>query len=140
MTPEKEAMEMQAQDVRSFRPGAIAAGVILLVLGTAMFLDTTGAVDIRLERMIAPLILITIGATMVLDRSAIVCGHRRSTIEGDTRPRRRRRGGATSGIWMIGMGAWMLVAQNHIFGLTYHNSWPLFIVLSGIIMVIRGVR
>lgn len=133
-------MEMQTQDVRGFRPGAIAAGLILLTVGTAMFLDTTGAVDIRVGRMIAPLVLIAVGASMVLGRSALVIGHRESTVTGDPRPRLRRRGGATSGIWLIGIGAWMLVAQGHVFGLTYHNSWPLFIVLSGIIMVIRGFK
>jgi hypothetical protein len=133
-------METQNQDVHGFRPGAIGAGVILLIVGAAMFLDTTGAVDIRFGRMIAPLVLITIGASMVLGRSACVMGHRACTVEGDTRPRLRRRGGPTSGIWLIGIGAWMLVSQNHVFGLTYHNSWPLFIVLSGIMLVIRGFK
>ena len=133
-------MEMHEQDVRGFRPGAIAAGLILLVVGAAMFLDTTGAVDIRVGRLIGPLVVIAVGASMVLGRSAIVIGHRESTVKGDSRPRLRRRGGATSGIWVLGVGAWMLVAQTHVFGLTYHNSWPLFIVLSGIIMVIRGFK
>ena len=133
-------MEMQNQEVRGFRPGAIAAGLILLTVGVAMFLDTTGAVDIRFGRLIAPLILISIGAGMVLGRSPIIANYRRGPLEGETRRRHRRRGGPTSGIWLIGIGAWMLVAQNHIFGLTYHNSWPLFIILSGIMMVIRGFK
>ena len=133
-------MEMQEQDVRGFRPGAIAAGVILLTVGAAMLLDTTGAVDIRFGRLIGPLVLIAIGVSMVLGRSAVVIGHRESAVPGDSRPRLRRRGGATSGIWLTGIGAWMLMAQSHVFGLTFHNSWPLFIVLSGIIMVIRGFK
>lgn len=133
-------MDTQDQDVHGFRPGAIAAGLILLVVGAAMFLDTTGAVDIRVGRLIGPLVLIAIGTSTILGRSAIVVGHRECTVTGDSRPRRRRRGGATSGLWLIGVGAWMIVAQTHVFGLSYHNSWPLFIVLSGIIMVIRGFK
>ena len=46
----------------------------------------------------------------------------------------------TGGVWLIGIGAVMLLAQTHAFGLDSHNSWPLFIILSGLIMLIRGVR
>src|SRR5258705_7383772 len=101
-----DVMEMQNQDVRGFRPGAIAAGLILLTVGVAMFLDTTGAVDIRVGRLIAPLVLISIGAGMVLDRSPIVADYQRGPLEGEKRRRHRRRGGPTSGIWLIGIGAW----------------------------------
>ena len=133
-------MEMQNEEIEGFRPVAIVAGGILLVLGTAMFLDTTGAVDIRVGRMIAPLILIGLGTSMVLGRSAFVVGHRPCAVAGFQRHRLQRKGSAASGIWLIGIGAWMLVSQNHIFGLNYGNSWPLFIILSGVITVIRGVK
>jgi hypothetical protein len=133
-------MDMQNEETRGFKPGAVAAGLILLALGTAMLLDTTGTVDIRFGRMIAPLVLIAIGSTMVLDRSAVVAGYRGACVVPMGRRLHRRRGGATSGLWLIGVGAWMLVAQNHLFGLSFHNSWPLFIVLGGIISVMRGLR
>lgn len=135
-------MEMENRGVRSFRPGAIAAGVILLGLGAAMFLDTTGATDFHLHlgRLIGPLFLISIGTSMLLDRSALVCGVRSSTVDGEMPRRHRRRGGAASGVWLIGIGAWLLAVQSHVFGLTYHNSWPLFLVLSGITVVIRGFK
>jgi hypothetical protein len=136
-----EPMDMQSQDVRGFRPGTIAAGVILLAAGAAMYLDTTGAVDIRFGHLFAPLVLITIGTAMLLDRGAMSCGHRASTAVADESVRRRRRrGSSTAGIWLIGVGAWMLVSQNHILGLTYHNAWPLLIVVGGIIMVTRGFK
>lgn len=131
-------MEEQVQDVGGYRPGAIAAGVILLGLGVAMFLDTTGTVDIHFGRLIGPLVLITIGASMTLDRSAFVCDARRSRRDGARRP--RRRGGPTTGVWLIGVGVWMLVSQNGLFGLHFHNSWPLLVVFGGIIMVIRGFK
>jgi hypothetical protein len=133
-----DTMEPPDQSARSFRPGPIAAGVILLAAGAAMYLDSTGVVDINVRHLFVPLLLITLGTAM-LDRGPSACGHRASAAD-DAGPRRRRRDGATGGIWLIGVGAWMLVSQTHIFGLTYHNSWPLFIVLSGIIMVIRGFK
>jgi cell wall-active antibiotic response 4TMS protein YvqF len=115
------------QDGRSFRSGPIAAGVILLVVGVAMFLDTTVTAHLRLSRLIGPLVLITIGTGMMLDRDGSGCG-------------RRRRGRGAIGVWLVGIGAWMIVVQTQVFGLTYQNSWPLFIVLSGIMMVIRGFK
>jgi hypothetical protein len=51
-----------------------------------------------------------------------------------------RRGGMTSGIWLIGLGVWMLVSQIHLWGLDYHNSWPLVVILSGVVMLMRGIR
>ena len=33
-----------------------------------------------------------------------------------------------------------IAAQHGLFGLTFHNSWPLLIVLGGIIMMIRGFK
>jgi hypothetical protein len=40
----------------------------------------------------------------------------------------------------MGIGAWMLVSQMHLFGLTYATSWPLFIILMGLMIMIRGTR
>jgi hypothetical protein len=34
----------------------------------------------------------------------------------------------------------MMVSQMHLFGLNYGNSWPLFIILSGVMTMIRGAR
>ena len=136
-------MELEQQQACAFRPGAIVAGAILLGLGVAMILDTTGAIDIRVGRMITPLILIAIGASIMLDKGAFVAGRRRvRMIDADGRElvRLPRRGSSNSGFWLIGIGVWMMVSQMHLFGLNYGTSWPLFIVLSGLMMVIRGVR
>jgi hypothetical protein len=133
--------EMEQQPVRSIRPGAIVAGGILLALGAAMLLDTTGAVDIRVGRLIAPLILIALGSSILLDKGAFVFGGRREfDDQGRPRVRLQKRGDANSGLWLIGIGVWMMVSQMHLFGLNYGNSWPLFIILSGIMTMIRGAR
>jgi hypothetical protein len=54
--------------------------------------------------------------------------------------RLRRRNAATSGLWLIGVGACLMLVQTHAFGLDFHNSWPLFIILSGVMMLVRGLR
>jgi hypothetical protein len=134
-------MEPQPPQVTSFRPGPVIAGVILLAVGAAMLLDTTGTVDVHLGQMIAPLVMIGLGASILLEKGSFVCGGRRELDEqGRERYRVRKRSAASGGVWLIGIGIWMMVSQMHLFGLNYGNSWPLFIILSGIMTMIRGVR
>ena len=132
--------EHNYEDTPGYRPAAVVAGVVLLGLGAALFLDTTQAIHLHFGRLIGPFALITLGASMTLGRSALVCDARRLQGDGESRPRHRRRGGATSGIWLMGVGVWLLLSQNGLFGLSFHNSWPLLIILGGIIMVIRGFK
>lgn len=121
------------------RPGAIAAGVLLVGLGVAMFLDSTGVFHVHAGRLIAPVFMIAIGSAIVLDKGGFVAEFGRGSD--DDRPRRiRRRGGTFGGLWLIGVGCWMLVSQLHLFGLTYHTSWPLFVIMAGVLIMLRGWR
>jgi cell wall-active antibiotic response 4TMS protein YvqF len=121
---------------RPFKPGAIIGGAIMLVVGGTLLLDRSGVFAMPVRRLIGPLVLIAIGSLMVIEKGGVYYG-RRQRIEGEpVRPR----GGATGGLWLIGIGAWMILAQTHAFGLDFHNSWPLFIILSGLMMLIRGIR
>ena len=52
----------------------------------------------------------------------------------------RRGGGGTGGLWLICIGSWMLISQSHLFGLTFNTSWPIVIIMAGVIIVIRGMR
>jgi hypothetical protein len=117
----------------AIRPGPIVGGVLLLVVGAGMLLDTTGIADIRMGRLIAPLALISIGVSSLLGRGL---------VNGDDERQERRCGRKDSlgGLWLIGVGAWMLASQTHLFGLTFGTSWPLLVILTGIMIVIRGIR
>ena len=121
------------------RPGAIAAGLLLAGLGVAMYLDTTGVFRVNVWRLVGPVFLIALGSAIVLDRGGFVAECGRVSDE-DRRRRIRRRGGSLGGLWLIGLGCWMLVSQTHLFGLTYNTSWPLFIILAGVMIMIRGWR
>src|SRR5262249_3397110 len=125
---------------RGVRTGPIAGGLILLTLGVAMFLDTTGTVDLHLGRLIAPIILIALGTAMMVDRGAVIVGYRERGADGQVRKRRRHHGSPFGGVWLIGVGAWMIASQMHVFGFNYGNSWPLSIILAGILMIVRGGR
>jgi hypothetical protein len=123
-------MNTEIQDRPQLRPGALAAGIILLVLGAGMLLDTTGMTDIRIGRLIGPLVMISIGVVSLLSQN-LAC---------TTKPGGRRRQNPTGGLWMICCGAWLMAAQTHVFGLTFGNSWPILVMISGFLVVIRGMR
>ena len=130
-------MEMDQPSTPSFRFGAVTGGLIVLTVGAAMLLDSTGTFDIRIGRLIGPLVMIAIGASMLLKAGGAgwMCGARR----GDARPGRHGRSGF-GGLWLIGIGSWMLVSQTHLFGLDFDNSWPLIVILAGVMIMIRGMR
>jgi hypothetical protein len=131
-------MEMEQQSPPSFRFGAVTGGLIVLTVGAAMLLDSTGTFDIRIGRLIGPLVMIAIGASMLLKAGGAgwVCGGR----GGVARPGRRGRRSGFGGLWLIGIGSWMLVSQTHLFGLDFDNSWPLIVILAGVMIMIRGMR
>lgn len=137
-------MEMEQQSPQPLRFGAVAGGLIVLTVGAAMLLDSTGTFDIRIGRLFGPLIMIVIGATMLLNAGFVgsSCGAKVA----DARPGRagrrgrHRRHSGLGGIWLIGIGSWMLVSQSHLFGLNFGNSWPLIVILAGLMIVIRGMR
>ena len=113
------------------RPGAIVAGAVLLGVGTAMLLDNTGILRVRLGTLVAPLVLITMGSAIVLDRAG---------KDGEPGSRRKRHHKSTGGFWLIGIGVWMLISQTHSFGLNFGNSWPLLMIFAGLLVVMRGMR
>jgi hypothetical protein len=131
-------MEMQTEGA-GLRTGPIVVGAVLLALGSVMLLNSTGVIDVHLGRYIGPLVLIAIGSRILLGDSGDVVGACASPDDRGRR-RRRRRDGSTGGIYLIGLGVWLLLSQNHFFGLTFATSWPLLIILSGFIIVIRGMR
>jgi hypothetical protein len=122
------------------RPGPIVGGVVLLLLGGTMLLDRTGVADIPVGRLIGPACLITIGTLMLLGEGMFVCGRRERMPDGTMRMNARKGGSLTGGFWILGVGCWMLVSQLHVFGLDYGTSWPLLIILSGVIILMRGAR
>jgi hypothetical protein len=130
-----DAMDTNDPSPRSLRFGAVVAGVILLVLGGTVLLDPSGVMWLHT----APLLLIALGASMVLGRIARPDSVPDADVNGTVRPGCERTN-YTAGLWLIGIGAWMLVSQNHLWGLSFGTSWPLFLVFMGLMMVVRGWR
>lgn len=89
--------------------GNVFTGALLIVLGSLFLLDQLDVADFG-EAFADwwPLIIIAVGAGKFLDRD------RRS-----------------SGLWLIGVGSWLLVTHLGLFGLTWGTSWPILLILVG---------
>ena len=125
---------------RGMMPGAVVGGAFLLVVGGTMFLDQRGWGDLSWRHLIGPACLIILGVLMLVDNGRFVFACRVGTRDSSKKMNLRKRGGLTGGLWLLGVGCWMLISQLHVFGLDYHTSWPLLVILSGTIMLVRGWR
>lgn len=97
---------------RKIDAAAIATGLILIVVGG--FLLVADFHD--LIRTWWPMILVLIGV-----------------------PKLFRRDTLWSGLWLIAIGAWFQAVRLHLFDLTFHNSWPLLLIVFGAGIALRAV-
>ena len=88
----------------------------------------------------APLVLIALGTSMVLGRTPRPDSDPDPDVNDKVRSSGCERTNYTGGLWLIGIGAWMIVSQNHLWGLSFETSWPLFLVFMGLMVVVRGWR
>jgi len=44
-----------------------------------------------------------------------------------------------SGVWLVTVGVWLQMAHLHLFGLTFKNSWPLFLIAIGSGITLRAL-
>jgi hypothetical protein len=92
-------------------------GLLLVGLGVAFLLDQMHIVAIESLWHYAPLLLVVIGINQTI-------GY----------PSGRE---FASGLWTAFIGLWLFAVLEGAFGLTFANSWPLFIIISGVTMAIR---
>lgn len=94
-------------------------GLLLVVLGIALFLDQMGMFDIERLWHYWPLILVVVGLNRMIGF-----------------PSARD---FTGGLWMTCIGLWLFAVFEGDYGLTIYNSWPIFIIISGVAMVLEPV-
>lgn len=129
-------MTVQHRRVPHVRSGIVVAGAVVLAVGVAMLLDTT-QIDVKAGRLIGPFVLIVIGTVILL--GGRTCRPDKETPLSD-KARQDARGRWITGMWMIGLGCWLMISQGQMFGMTFATSWPLLLILVGALIAARGWR
>ena len=97
------------------RRGAVLWGLFLVAIGSAFLVQRFMGIDFPRIWHLWPLVFFVIGTNHLLDR---------------------RPGGAVT---MYLFGLWFFSVNFDWFGMTYRNSWPLFLIAIGTGMVIRSL-
>jgi hypothetical protein len=92
-------------------------GLVLIAAGVAIFVDQMDWFDIRGMWHYWTLVLVVVGINKMIGF-----------------PTARD---FTSGLWITFTGLWLFAVFEGLFGLTFRNSWPVFIIASGVSMIIE---
>lgn len=101
------------------RRSQMAWGVLMICAGVAFLLDRTGQLELHDLWRYWPVLLAIAGL---------------SNLVPPTTPKL-----VLSGLSWIGLAAWFVVSMERLWGLGFHNSWPLLIILWGIKVVLKPV-
>jgi hypothetical protein len=91
-------------------------GLILIGVGSLFFFDRYGMFEIDDLWHYWPLLMIPIGLNKMIPPTT--AAH------------------FTSGVWLVFFGLWLYANFEHLFGLTFRNSWPFLLIAWGIALVV----
>jgi uncharacterized membrane protein HdeD (DUF308 family) len=107
---------MHTEEAYRWRKQAVR-GLLLIAVGTVVLLDRMVYIDAGAWWRYAPLLLVVVGINQAI-------GY----------PSPREFG---NGLWTVFIGLWLFACFQHIFGLSFRNSWPLFILAWGVKLVFQ---
>jgi hypothetical protein len=90
-------------------------GLVLIAVGVIFLLDRMDLVDVRGLWHYWPLLLVAAGINQTI-------GY----------PSARE---FSNGLWIVFIGLWLFAVFEGFFGLSFRNSWPLFLLMWGLQMV-----
>lgn len=107
---------MTARTGRHRGPGPIF-GIFLILLGSLFLLDELGLVGFgRVIDTWWPMILIALGISKMAWERRVAAGG-----------------------WLVFVGSWLQAVELSLFGLTFGNSWPVFLIAAGSIMIAQSL-
>lgn len=95
----------------------VLGGFAIMTVGLVLLSDPV--IEINLWASGWTLVLFVVGLVRFIDPSM-----------GDGECPSRR-----TGAWLMTVGIWGFLSQNHLFGLSYKTSWPLLLTAAGVITV-----
>lgn len=102
-----------------FRRKHAVWGVLLIGVGVLALLDNFNYMSIDDLWQYWPLSLVVIGLGMMIDFS--------SSKQ------------FTDGLMMAVIGCWMYASFEHLWGLTFGNSWPILVIVCGINIILKPI-
>ena len=91
-------------------------GLVLIALGVIFLLDRMDILEAETLWHYWPLLLVVAGINQTI---------------GYPSARQFR-----NGLWTIFTGFWLFAVFENLFGMTFRNSWPLFLLMWGVLMVL----
>ena len=92
-------------------------GLALIALGVTIFLDQMDLVDIHSLWHYWPLLLVIAGVNKMIGYPTAK--------------------DFTSGLWSVLIGLWIFAVFEDMYGLTWRNSWPFVIIVTGITIILE---
>ena len=94
-------------------------GLVLIALGVIFLLDRMDIVEAETLWHYWPLLMVVAGINQTIGYPSA--------------------GQFRNGLWTIFTGLWLFAVFENLFGLTFRNSWPLFLLMAGVLMVLTPV-
>lgn len=94
-------------------------GLVLIAVGLIFLLDRMDLVDVRSLWHYWPLLIVAAGINQTIGYP--------SAKE------------FSNGLWTVFIGLWLFAVFENFLGLTFRNSWPLFLLMWGLQMVLAPV-
>ena len=109
-----------ADDIAANR-ARILFGLIVMLVGVMFMADRLDWMGFRLNVPLWPWLLILLGVARV--------------GEGGSDGRSLNR----SGMWLMALGAWGLVTEYRLLGVSYGRTWPLLVIIAGVFVIWRAL-
>lgn len=93
----------------------MVAGGIFIVLGTLLLLQHLDVIYFGSLWQFWPFIIIALGLSKIVNAV--------NPME------------TGAGVWFIFLGAWLYVSIQHVYGLTFHDTWPAILIAWGISLI-----
>jgi hypothetical protein len=98
--------------------GQVVFSLLLILYGTILLLHNFDVLEIQSIWRSWPLIIVAIGIYKLVQAESIL--------------------NIGSGVWWIFLGCWLHVSFNHVWGLSFRETWPMIIVAWGIGILWEG--
>lgn len=100
------------------RRRALLWGIFLIAIGGLLMMDRFGVFESEPWWRYAPLILVLFGINRII--SSKKAKH------------------LADGFWQIFLGFWLFASLVHLWGLSFHNSWPFLLIAWGVSIIVKS--